>query len=88
MPLTSRTEQFRVKPSAPHWRACSGNGDFLREYARSCTRQVAPSEEHVERMAVLPTGRAVPRVLYVASWHCAHCALAFFPAVNVGEANG
>ena len=84
--LRSHDVWLRVIPAAEFDFGCAGNGEHqaVRQFSPSCERRIHRGAEYVEQLALLNTFRKLPRLFYVESRHCAHCALAFFPAVNVG----
>lgn len=67
---------------------CAGNGENqrVRQFAPACERIIRRGSEYIETLETVPAIRATPRLFNVVSRHCAECALAFFPRVNVTEA--
>lgn len=76
---------LRVQPAAEFDFGCAGNGAHqgIRAFSSLCDRRILRGSEYVESLHLLATVRRVPRLFYVGSRHCAHCALTFFPAVKV-----
>lgn len=85
--LFSNDIWLKVQPKAEINFGCAGNGELqmVRQFSPLCERRISKGDEYVEQLAILATQRRVPRIVYVQSRHCVHCALAFFPAIGVKE---
>jgi hypothetical protein len=83
--LVSRDKLLQVADATAIY-ACDGNDAppwDVQTFAQGCTRRIERAEEYVSRLRFVPRNGVTPATFDVISRHCAHCALAYFPAVQV-----